>query len=822
MRPGCNTHATTRPVDSSLLCSFLHLCPWLVAGSGTALAASPESGGLVVEDEQVMEPAELLAEVALRYPEEAVAAGRHADVRVQVGIDSRGEVTDVTVLSGPELFEAEAIRAARRLEFAPATRGGKPVPSTSVITFHFAPPELQEIVVVGVDEDRRDPHASTTLDEADLDQRAGQDTAEVVSQVAGVEASRGNAATSKPIIRGQSERRILLLEDGVRHESQKWGPDHAPEVDPFSAGSIRVVKGAAGARYGPDAIGGVLLVDPPPLRDTRGVEGKALLSGALNGPAGYLAARLDVVPTDRLSMRIEGNFRRAASARSPEYVLGNTALRTWNGGVALRYGTDASHVRVTFRHYDLLAGIFFGVRGATDELGADPTPAQVTAWSEDRFAIARPRQSVTHDRATVHLHHTTRGGFELEGIYAFQLNQRREFESVQFAFEGPEYDFTLLTNSIDLVAEHPEARLGSVGFTGGIGAQGLAQTNLYEGSTLLPNYNALQAGLFAFERVEPTPELAFEVGARVDGLSRAALLAGPDVARQQAEGNLTEREIAEACRQGEFRLVCPSSWTGASVSLGGVWHGLDDRLTVKLDLSTASRFPSADEQYLIGSAPSFPVWAIGDFDLGVETTQQAQTTIGVRVPAVEAELSGYANRIPSYIYFAPDRADPERTTLVGIVPQYRYQPIRAGFLGADGAVEIGPRAPVSLRLTGSVVRAVDQDTGEFLVGIPPNRGAATLVVRPPVRFTTELSLTVEGVARQGGPPLDADLIPPPDGYALLSASAAVEVPLGRRLATVAVDGFNLLDARYREYASLLRYYADFPGRDVRLRLGLRF
>ena len=30
--------------------------------------------------------------------------------------------------------------------------------------------------------------------------------------------------------------------------------NHGVEIDPFSAGSIEVVKGSAGVRYGPDAI----------------------------------------------------------------------------------------------------------------------------------------------------------------------------------------------------------------------------------------------------------------------------------------------------------------------------------------------------------------------------------------------------------------------------------------------------------------------------------------------------------------------------------------------------------------------------------------
>lgn len=790
-----------------------------------AWAKAPESGGLQIEDRAPVVPPELLGGATLRYPEEAIESGLHADVVVQVGVDTQGRVTDVTVLESPDIFRKEASRAAQELSFSPATRGGIPVAGTAVVTFHFAPPELQEIVVVGVDEDRRDPHASTTLRAEDLDRLAGQDTAEVVASVPGVEVSRGNAATSKPIIRGQTERRILILHDGVRHESQKWGPDHAPEVDPFSAGSIRVVKGAAGARYGPDAIGGVLLVNPPPLRGAPGVEGKALVTGSLNGPSAYAALRVDAVPAkeERLAFRVEGNFKRAGSPRSPDYVLGNTALTTWNVGAMMRYGTDQTSVRFSYSHYSLLAGVFYGVRSSAKVFGIGPLPEEIARWNaSERFFIDRPKQDVTHDRATVHVQHTTAGGFNLEGIYAFQYNRRQEFENIQFAFEGPEFDFSLFTNSLDLVAKHPTVFLGGSTLTGGVGIQGLTQTNLYNGSTLLPNYWTVQGGLYAFERIEPGPEWAFEAGARVDHVRRTALFDGPDLARQMADGRLDDARIEETCRDGNFRTICPDSWSAASASLGGVWQGFDDQLAIKVDLSSASRVPSADEQYLIGTAPTFPVWAIGDLDFGVETTLQAQATLGVKVPWFEGEVSGFASRVNQYIYFAPDRERPIRNTLVGSIPQYRYTPITAAFVGADGVLEFGPRSPVGFEFSGALVRATDLDTGEFLVGIPANRGRATVHVRPPTVGSPKLSVSVDGVARQNGPPLEADLLPPPPGYVLLSASLETEFPLGRRVMTLAVDGFNLLNTRYREYASLLRYYADFPGRDLRLRVGVRF
>ena len=74
---------------------------------------------------------------------------------------------------------------------------------------------------------------------------------------------------------------------------------------------MRVVKGSAGVRYGPDAIAGVLLIDPP--TDEPGV---AVHTHTVyyNGRRGTLAARLDGnhQSMSEVSWRIDGNYSRGA------------------------------------------------------------------------------------------------------------------------------------------------------------------------------------------------------------------------------------------------------------------------------------------------------------------------------------------------------------------------------------------------------------------------------------------------------------------------------------------------------------------------------
>jgi len=85
----------------------------------------------------------------------------------------------------------------------------------------------------------------------------------------------------------------------------------------------------------------------------------------------------------------------------------------------------------------------------------------------------------------------------------------------------------------------------------------------------------------------------------------------------------------------------------------------------------------------------------------------------------------------------------------------------------------------------------------------------------------EVDLNVEIVAAQSLVDPTLDFADPPPGYVLLGAG--INAVLGRKnKVRVGVDATNILNTSYRDYTSLLRYYADRPGRDIRLRAGMNF
>jgi iron complex outermembrane receptor protein len=123
------------------------------------------------------------------------------------------------------------------------------------------------------------------------------------------------------------------------------------------------------------------------------------------------------------------------------------------------------------------------------------------------------------------------------------------------------------------------------------------------------------------------------------------------------------------------------------------------------------------------------------------------------------------------------------------------------------------------------VRAKNRTDNGYLVFVPPLRARGELTYKPPAFWGLhDAFVTVNGtfVGKQRRSDLAADFAAPPDAYLLLGAEAGASIKAGAQTVKVALSGQNLTNARYRDYTSLLRYFADQPGWQVVLRASVHF
>src|SRR5690554_8020950 len=152
----------------------------------------------------------------------------------------------------------------------------------------------QDVVLHGVEiHGHRDAVITTStlasLTGRSLDESRGESLGDILKRIAGVTSFSTGSNISKPVIHGLHSNRIMILNNGIRQEGQQWGAEHAPEIDPFMADEIAVVKGAETVRFGPEAMGGVIVVNPKPLPVPNQASGEANLIRTTNGRSGVAA-----------------------------------------------------------------------------------------------------------------------------------------------------------------------------------------------------------------------------------------------------------------------------------------------------------------------------------------------------------------------------------------------------------------------------------------------------------------------------------------------------------------------------------------------------
>jgi iron complex outermembrane receptor protein len=673
-----------------------------------------------------------------------------------------------------------------------------------------------------------DMRSATTVTGAALERSRGKSFTAAIAEVPGVAELRAATGVAKPIIRGQFGRRLLMLVDGVRHRAQEWGLDHAPEIDPFIADAIRVVRGPGGVRYGSDAIGGAVLVEPPDLR-REGHGGELHLIGASNGRGGTIAGRLQNALGGGLGLQLEGSAKRLAAARAPDYALDNTGVFEWTAGATLGYRRRRGEYRLSARHYSADVGVcsclrihnvddFLAQARAGEPIGADQYRADL--------AIDRPKQSVQHDLALARARWELAGKGTLTSTYSFQHDRRRELDVVrQGQANIAQFNFRLFTHEVDTTFEHAPYHLSEHWhLRGAAGVIGTLQTHAYSGLPLIPSYIGIGAGAFAVERLVGH-DTDVELGARYDVLSRTASIERDDFLRLVRSDQLA----MDACGGGSPDPVkCSSRYRTFTTSLG-VAQRLADVWSLKAEASIASRAPNPDEQYLNGTAPTFPVLGLGKPDVRPETTYSSSITLSLDTPRLTGEASAFANRIDDYIYFAPaigaDGMPIFDVLIRGTFPRFATTNIDALFYGADGGITAAPAKWIELAGQASLVRAKDADSGGFLVFVPPDRYRGSVTLRAPDTGSFKNSfatLSSTYVTRQRRFDLAADFVRPPGAYVVIGAELGTETCLAGHKTRLALQGANLTNTRYRDYTSLMRYFADEVGWQAWLRMSVFF
>jgi iron complex outermembrane recepter protein len=645
----------------------------------------------------------------------------------------------------------------------------------------------------------------TIISGSDLEQTRGQTLGESLKGISGITTLQTGSSISKPVIHGMHSNRVLIMNNGVRQEGQQWGSEHAPEIDPFVATRLSVVKGAAGVRYGSDAIGGVILVDPEELPFDKSLSGELNAVGFSNGRQGIISSTLEggIKGFSGFGWRAQGTLKRGGNIRTPRYFLDNTGLSENNFSLSAGYRRKGFGIDLFYSRFETKIGIFSGSHiGSVTDLLNVISKGEPFVQSGFSYAINRPNQNVNHNLYKAEAHYHFNDGNRIQWTIAEQLNNRNEYDLHRprndsiAGLNHPELTFKLSTLTNDLVWDHKPIA-GKI--AGQVGLSTLYQYNLMTGRPLIPNFNQFNIGLFWIERyVKNKWEL--EAGARYDFRTL-----------------ITHRLVSRQLVSSDFTFSNFSGTLGAS-------RNLSEKLSVRLNAGTAWRAPNVSELFSDGVHHGAAAYEKGDSTLHPEKAFNSIGSIRYASSKLTVELGGYYNYIADYIYLKPQ---PEPIlTIRGAFPYFKYTQTDAVFKGID--LSIGWEFLKNLTATSklSYLRVYDQRNDSYLVMIPPNRLDNQLKYNiPKLGNWNNLFVAVGNlaVARQKRVPPASDFLAPPAAYSLWSIQAGTSIRISEKNALeIGVSVQNLFNTIYRDYLNRFRYYADDIGRNASIRLKWKF
>ncbi len=668
--------------------------------------------------------------------------------------------------------------------------------------------EILEADEVLVEEDRsdaltRDSRSVAVLDAAEMDDLRGQTLGETLESLPGVSTMQTGPSISKPVVRGLHSQRVLVLNAGVSQEGQQWGGEHAPEIDPFSPVKVQVIKGVSGVEYGVGAIGGVIKLDPLelPYIPGEGVSGQVLLNGFSNNMQGagsvYLESALNAIPG--VGWRVQGSYRKAGDAHTPDYVIRNSAFQEFNGSVSVGLQRDRINLVTMYSRFSTELGIYSGAHiGNLNDLLRAIELEQPAFIGEFGYDIAPPKQTIAHNLVSVHGDYRLEAGSWIEAQYGLQLNHRQEFDAHGTGSDSlsnkAAFDLSLLSNTLELKYHHkPMGHLVGV-----VGINGMLQVNQNDATGfLIPNFRSYSGGVFARESWVQE-NITLEAGARFD---YRWVRAWP-------------REFGN---RGEFvkRISDYASFSGV---VGGIWQ-FAPTWSIGVNLGSGWRPPGVNELYNFGVHHGTAQFESGNPDLGNERSVGLDATLRHNTERTRVEISGYRNRFYGFIFLFPD-AEP-RVTIRGTFPSFTYSQADAVLQGIDAAVEHDFVSWLTLSGQVSLVRADNMDTDEPLINMPSDKASVEAQFNlPSGEKIHDSHFKLEGVfvSKQTRVPKEADYAEPPDGYMLFNAGVSSTFAVPQTHVRFNMELHNVFNTAYRDYLSRFRYFIDDPGRSLILRI----
>jgi iron complex outermembrane receptor protein len=678
---------------------------------------------------------------------------------------------------------------------------------------------LEEIVVRG--NSRRNiqmqsPQSVSQVSSAFLKQHFAGSLMQSLEKIPGIQAMNIGSGQSKPAIRGLGFNRMLVAENGIKHEGQQWGDDHGLEIDQFALDILEIVKGAGALYYGSDAISGVINLKSSyiPQKD---FEGEINLFGRTNNESVGIAARMggrrngfwyrvNFTLIDYADYKIPADSIQYYSyyIKLKDRRLRNTAGKEQSGGLHAGYLSD--RFLTTFHLSDVYAksGFFANAHGLEVRLSE-------IDYDRRRRDIDLPCHAVNHFKATNHTSYQF-DNLKIEGDFSFQKNFRQEFsEPVSHGYMPvPPNDLERQYDKNTFAANlHATFSLTSKNHIhAGFNCE--HQNNRRSGwGFIIPDFRMTSLGTFVFDKWEISNSLTVSAGVRFDKIF-TNIDEYRDWYKTPDENGAENYQVRSAMLKRSFNSITYS--LGVNYDLNN-WN-------FKANLGKSFRVPIPKELGSDGVNYHIFRYEKGNAELRPEESYQLDAGVNWQNEKFDIRLEPFVNLFPNFIYLNPTSDYYEGLQM------YCYTQTRVFRWGLEFDACYKVTRQLELNLSGDCLysrQLSGNKKGYTLPFSPPASATFGIKYSPQTKWAGKdgfISIDFRAVASQ------SEIVPPENataGYGLLSAAAGRTLDFEKTKLKIGLQANNLLNRRYYDHTSFYRLI-DVPeaGRNFSIMIGFNF
>lgn len=587
----------------------------------------------------------------------------------------------------------------------------------------------------------------------------------------GLNVSSTGVGTSRPMIRGLYDARVLILIDGVKLSEQRPGGNHALSIDPAMVERVEVVRGPASVLYGSDALGGVINFITK--KEERRMEEAFRLNGEVS--TGFDSA-YQAIMTNALvrggvggfNFYINGAYTDTQNLQTPSGELKHSATESYNlaGGANYVWTKGYADIRYIGRKADLgipLADFVDYKQAKFDDethhavISTFNFEDLTTVWKQLHFDLSYQQHNrrlrnilANDDKVNIDIDLDT---INLNPYATFRFGKKHRLTAgLQYLHEFEKSDRV-----------HP--------------------SSVYDGVGVIPDSNRLGFGVFLQEEIFLKSDIDILLGLRYD------------IFRSETEGE--EGHPVEAATEYDQNI---SGNIGVVLGLiPKLWH-------LRMNLGRAFRAPTLHERFFFG--PHQATIEQGNPDLKPETSWNVDIGSEWSHKRIRASVGFFYNYIQDYIEQYPTgdpNSDPWTWDNINDAVLYGVE--------FDSEVNVTKWFILFGNLTFVRGQNITDDTD--LVDIPPVKGSYGFrLEKKTASFNNWFELRLNSAARQDK--TGSEKIEATDGYTTLDFRLGTEYA---KIIFLSLYLKNALDKGYNDHLSRVdQLEYNQPGRSFGINL----